>query len=130
MRDDITFINRKTGSGTRLWLDHQLKKSGIPIDKIHGYAQIANTHAQVAFAIERQRATAGLGVYAAARQYQLDFIPLFEERFDLVFPADSSNYPGLVPVLDLLQASRFRKAVQNLGGYTTTQTGDTLHVDF
>lgn len=123
MRGDITFINRERGSGTRLWLDQQINVLGLDSAQITGYQSEVNTHTQVAEAVRQGCATAGLAVLAAARQVGLGFIPLFEERFDLVIADDAFNSALLLPVLDILQTRRFRNSVENLGGYDSHETG-------
>lgn len=123
LREDITFINRERGSGTRIWLDQQLNAQGIDPAQINGYQSEVNTHTQVAEAIRQGYAMTGLAVLAAARQAGLDFIPLFEERFDLVIPEDAFHSALLRPVLDVLQSGRFRKSLAELGGYNSQETG-------
>lgn len=123
-RDDVSFINRQPGSGTRLWLDKRLLVEGIAEQSIQGYGRVAFTHLQVSQMIANGTADAGLGLLAAARQYDLDFIPLFNERFDLVLHSETSSDPLLQPILNHLQSATFRKSVQNLGGYDTQHTGD------
>ena len=125
-RQDVTFINRQSGSGTRLWLDHELGKVGLPSSEISGYDRELNTHVQVGRAIAGGSADAGIGLLAAARRYDLDFIPLFVEKFDLVIPAENIAGPDLQPLLDHLQSARLRKAIDSLGGYDTSHTGDEL----
>jgi len=127
-RDDITFINRKTGSGTRLWLDQQLGKLGVDSAQIRGYDQEVSTHFQVAEAVLQREADFGLGVLAAARQFDLDFIPLFEERFDLVIQDEYYMDPLLTPALEIINDLTFRQAVSALGGYDTTHTGENLPI--
>jgi len=123
VREDITFINRERGSGTRLWLDQQIKAIGLETAQITGYQSEVNTHTQVAGAVRQGYANTGLAVLAAARQAGLDFIPLFEERFDLVIPDDEFTSALLRPVLDVLQSGRFRKSLLELGGYDVHETG-------
>jgi putative molybdopterin biosynthesis protein len=122
-RDDLTFINRKTGSGTRLWLDQQLGALGVAFTQIQGYNREVSTHSQVAEAVLQGEADLGVGVLAAARQYDLDFIPLFVERFDLVIPEEYYQSALLLPALECLQTAQFREAVQGLGGYDPQETG-------
>ncbi|MBS1249304.1 MAG: hypothetical protein MAG431_00880 [Chloroflexi bacterium] len=119
----IRFINRKKGSGTRLWLDQQLRQKKIPAEKIPGYDWTVNTHLDVAQAVAEGRADAGIAVLAAVQGRELDFIPLFEERYDLVIPAETYQNPLLAPTLDALHAGDFRRTVEGLGGYDTGETG-------
>jgi putative molybdopterin biosynthesis protein len=127
-RDDLTFINRKTGSGTRLWLDQKLRSLGAETAQIRGYEQEVSTHSQVAEAVLQGEADFGLGVLAAACQFNLDFIPLFQERFDLVIPEESYHDPLLAPALETIQDLDFRQAVSALGGYDTAHTGEDLSI--
>ncbi|MBN1668348.1 MAG: helix-turn-helix domain-containing protein [Anaerolineales bacterium] len=127
-RTDLAFINRKAGSGTRLWLDRQVAQLGLEPGRIRGYTQEVNTHSQVALAVQRGQADCGLAVLAAARQAGLDFIPLFEERFDLVVPQDGYQSNLLVPAFEYLNTARFRAALAELGGYDSHETGKEIHV--
>ncbi len=80
----------------------------------------------MAEAINGGRADAGLGVEAAARKYDLDFIPLFQERFDLVMPREQISDQHLRPFFDILSSLHFRRTVEALGGYQTEHTGDQI----
>jgi putative molybdopterin biosynthesis protein len=125
-RKQVLMINRNRGSGTRLWLDRQLAEHGLAEQLLRGYEREVRTHTAVAEAIGAGRADAGLGLLAAAQKYGLDFIPLFEERFDLATPQEQIENPLLAPFFDALTSARFRRAVEGLGGYQTAHTGDEL----
>jgi len=127
-RGDLTFINRNAGSGTRLWLDKQFARLGITTAQIKGYTQVVNTHTAVAQAVAQGRADAGLGLAAAARPFNLDFIPLFQERFDLVIPVESLSQTNLPTMLDYLNSLGFRQRVEGLGGYSTLHTGEEITI--
>ncbi len=127
-RSDITFINRNPGSGTRLWLDRQLSHIGLPKARIRGYNEEARTHTAVALAVAQGRVDAGLGLAAAARRHSLEFIPLFQERFDLVLPAASLKEANFSLMLDFIHSSEFRQMAESLGGYDTHHTGDEIAV--
>lgn len=126
-RQDIRIINRNRGSGTRLWLDQQLTQLSLPVQALRGYEREVRTHTAVAEAISTGRADAGLGVEAAARKYDLGFIPLFQERFDLVMPREQVADQHLRPMFDILSSLRFRSLIEELGGYQTDHTGDQLN---
>jgi putative molybdopterin biosynthesis protein len=123
-KPDVRFVNRNAGSGTRLWFDAELKKLKIPIDKIKGYDRVVKTHSDAASAIQLGRADAAIGLQAAAHQYGLDFIPLFEERYDLVLPRE--NEKPLTPLLDYLQTAKFRAELSALTGYNSTHSGEQI----
>lgn len=127
-RDDISIINRQPGSGTRLWLDRILSEIGIPHSQVIGYDHEVKTHHHVGLAISRGEADAGVGLLAEAKMMGLDFTPLFEERYDLVLPADEFDNPTFTPLFDRLHSEDFRKAVSGLGGYDTDRTGEMVTV--
>jgi putative molybdopterin biosynthesis protein len=118
----VRFINRNSGSGTRLWLDAELRRLKIPTGKINGYARVVKTHSATASAIQMGKADAALGLQAAAHQHGLDFIPLFEERYDLLLPRE--NAKALMPLLDYIQTLDFRNSLTPLTGYNATHSGE------
>jgi putative molybdopterin biosynthesis protein len=123
-REDVTFLNRNPGSGTRLWLDQQLVRLGIPPAGIRGYEYSVRTHSDLARAVQSGVADVSLGIQAAAHAFDLGFIPLFEERYDLILPAEQEGV--LAPLLDDLQSSSFRHVVESLTGYQIAHSGEQL----
>jgi putative molybdopterin biosynthesis protein len=123
-RENVTFINRNTGSGTRLWLDHRLQTEGISAESINGYGNTVSTHTACASLVQLGKADVALGLRAAAHQFDLDFIPLYYERYDLVFMQEQSS--SLVPLLETMQTNSFRQSVNALTGYDTTHTGEQI----
>ncbi len=123
-REEMTFINRNLGSGTRLWLDRQIQSLGISTGNIHGYGNVVSTHTECAHLVQMGKADVGLGLRAAARQFELDFLPLFYERYDIVFMQEQGSM--LAPLLDTLQTSAFRQDVNALTGYETMHTGEQI----
>lgn len=121
-REDITFINRNPGSGTRLWFDEQLKMMGISTGSILGYETATSTHTACASLVQAGQVDVALGLHAAAHQFGLDFIPLLQERYDLVFNQEQCQ--ALFPLLDTIQTQAFRHEIGTLAGYDTTHTGD------
>jgi putative molybdopterin biosynthesis protein len=122
-RDGISFVNRQRGAGTRVLLDYYLEREEIPREKIRGYSQEEYTHLAVAAAVSSGRADCGLGIAAAAAALELDFIALFQERYDLVIPVVHLNDPLLGPVMDVIASEEFQQAVAELPGYDTTVMG-------
>jgi putative molybdopterin biosynthesis protein len=118
----IQFVNRNPGSGTRLWLDVSLRKNKIPSEKVNGYQTAVKTHTEAAVLIRSGKADAAIGLQAAAFQHGLFFIPLFEERYDLILPREQEKF--LTPLLEYLQTSSFRKSLTSLAGYNTIQSGE------
>lgn len=128
-RDDVTFVNRQRGAGTRVLLDFELKRHGIDAKSIRGYERQEFTHLAVAAAVASGAADCGLGVLSAARALHLNFIPLAHERYDLVIPSRWLEDDLLAPLLALIrdEASGLREAIAQLGGYETTNMGKVLH---
>ncbi|MEW6567892.1 MAG: molybdopterin biosynthesis protein [Chloroflexota bacterium] len=122
-RPDVTFVNRQRGAGTRVLLDYHLAQLGIGPESIRGYPTEEYTHLAVAAAVASGRADCGLGIRAAAAALGLDFIPLFEERYDLAIPRQHYTSPLLQPLLEVLNDPRFRQAVAALPGYDVSRTG-------
>jgi putative molybdopterin biosynthesis protein len=123
-QSNARFVNRNAGSGTRLWLDAELRRLKIPVEKIYGYDKTVKTHSEAALLIEIGKADAALGLQAAAHQHRLDFIPLFEERYDLVLARE--NEKTLSPLLDYLQTTTFRTELNALTGYNTSHSGEQI----
>ena len=121
-RGNVKFINRNTGSGTRLWFDSELKKQKIDSNNITGYDNTAKTHSEAAVLISENKVDVSIGLQAAAHQHGLDFIPLFEERYDLILPRE--NEKVLSPLLDYLQTSSFRSGLNTLTGYNASHSGE------
>jgi putative molybdopterin biosynthesis protein len=123
-RPDIRLVNRQRGAGTRVLLDYELGQRGIVPEHVAGYEREEYTHLAVAAAISSGTADMGLGVVAAARALQLDFVPLAQERYDLVIPAEYGEGALLRPLLDLLHDGTFRQAVAQLPGYDVSVMGN------
>ena len=119
----IQYINRQRGAGTRVLLDYQLKLLGIEPDAIIGYTQEEYTHLGVAAAVASGRADCGLGIAAAARALELDFVPLYQERYDLVIPKEYAESELLKPLFVVLENPEFRAAVSALPGYDVSKMG-------
>ena len=122
-RPDVTFINRQRGAGTRVLLDYHLSSLGIAAEAIAGYHQEEYTHLAVAAAVASGRADCGLGIAAAAQALDLDFLPLFQERYDLVIPQEYYQSELLTPLMDLLDQAEFRQAIAALPGYDIQPMG-------
>ena len=125
-RSEITFVNRQRGAGTRLLLDYHLEQIGLEPEAITGYGQEEYTHLNVAAAIASGLANCGLGIRAAADALGLDFISLFNERYDLVIPIEHYHNPKLKPLLEILEDIEFRSAVDALAGYDTSPMGNII----
>ncbi|PID40026.1 MAG: molybdopterin biosynthesis protein [Proteobacteria bacterium] len=122
-REDVTFINRQGGSGTRILLDYRLGQVGLPPEQINGYTNEEFTHMNVAVAVLSGTADAGLGIYAAAKALDLDFIPVVTEQYDLIIPEAYFEDTNIQVLLKTISSDVFKQRVKALGGYSTEKTG-------
>jgi putative molybdopterin biosynthesis protein len=122
-RDDVAFINRQGGSGTRILLDYRLGQIGLSPEAINGYTNEEFTHMNVAVAVLSGTADAGLGIYAAAKALDLDFIPVVTEQYDLLIPMAYLETKNIQTLLKTIQTAKFKQRVAALGGYSTERTG-------
>jgi putative molybdopterin biosynthesis protein len=125
-RDDIAFINRQGGSGTRILLDFKLRQTGLNPADIAGYTNEEFTHMAVAVAVLSGSADVGLGICAAAKALDLDFIPVITESYDLLMPADVFNADIIGLLMEIIASDTFKSRVRALGGYHTDNTGKIL----
>ena len=93
---------------------------------IYCYTNEEFTHMSVAVAVLGGSADVGLGIYAAAKALELDFIPVITEQYDLVIPQDYFETPNIQLLLDTIRTAEFQKRVRSLGGYGTEKTGEVL----
>ena len=119
----LTFINRQAGSGTRVLLDYELSRNDLDADRIHGYDQDEYTHMAVAVAVLSGKADTGLGIRSAANALGLDFVPLVEERYDLLIPGEYWETEMIQAVREVIATPLFRETVERMGGYSTRDTG-------
>ncbi len=126
-RDDMRYVNRQRGAGTRVLLDHELSQRDLHPEEIDGYTREEHTHLGVAAAIAAGRADTGLGIVAAARAFDLDVVHVTHEPYDLVTTAEVWADPLLDPLRDLLASPAFRSAVHDLGGYGVEEMGRIIH---
>jgi putative molybdopterin biosynthesis protein len=122
-RSDVRFVNRQRGAGTRVLLDYQLGLLGVAPESIYGYNQEEYTHLAVAAAVASGRADTGLGIAAAAQALDLEFVPLFQEHYELVILAAFYEDRLLAPLLEVLVDPAFRQAVAALPGYDVARLG-------
>jgi len=124
VREDIRFVNRQSGAGTRLLLDHRLSTLGISPSRIKDYRREVFTHMAVAALVKSGGADCGLGILGAARALGLEFIPLAKEQYDLLIPRQYIEMPWAVTLLAVLRDTGFKDALTALGGYDCTRTGE------
>jgi putative molybdopterin biosynthesis protein len=123
-REDVSFVNRQAGSGTRILFDYNIARAGIQPDAVKGYDQEEFTHMSVAVDVLSGAADCGMGIYAAAKALDLDFIAMDREQYDLVMPTAILDDPNIRIVLDTIRSSGFRERVLTLGGYDPSRSGE------
>ena len=126
-RRDVHFINRQSGSGTRVLLDYELQRLGIDPTSIQGYEREEFTHMAVGVAVASGLADAGLGVRAAAHALGLDFIPVGKEQYDLLFLRSFFESDRGGQLMEITGSEAFKRAVSALGGYHTEKSGEILY---
>ena len=122
-REGLRYVNRQKGSGTRILIDYLCKKENIDTGKIYGYDREEFTHTSVAAQIASDSADAGMGIYSAAMLYDLDFIPVCTEQYDLLIPDYAWETPMVQKLIEVLKSDAFRKRLEALGGYTIGDPG-------
>jgi len=127
-RRDVRFINRQRGAGTRLLTDMHLKQLKIDTDRVNGYDKEEYTHMNVASAIASDNADTGLAIRAAAVALGLDFVPLAQERYDIILPMEHSDDPKVRAFLQTIRKSHeFKDTVNSLGGYDLRDCGKVMY---
>ena len=122
-RNDIRFVNRQIGSGTRQVLETLLSKNKIDSSHINGFETTEFTHAAVAAYIASNMADVGFGVETAAHRFGLDFVPLVEERYFFAIARDTLESNTIREMLSIMRSGEFIQEINQLGGYDATETG-------
>jgi molybdate-binding protein/DNA-binding XRE family transcriptional regulator len=125
-RRGLRIVNREGGSGARSALDEVLKELGLHPDRIHGYKRELAGHLEVAAAIAAGEADVGVTIRVAANVYGLGFIPVREERYDLVILERENKTPPVRAMLEALNSRRFAREVSQLCAYDTSQMGKVI----
>ncbi|MGO0061340.1 molybdopterin biosynthesis protein [Brevibacillus fluminis] len=125
-RANITYMNRQRGAGTRLLFDYLLKEQGISREDIYGYSREAVSHLSVAAAVAGGTADVGLGIFSAAQAMGLDFIPVAEERYDLLLSRTFFESPEGETLMKIIRSAEFAHRMESLGGYSCRDSGTIL----
>ena len=116
-REDITVLNRRVGSSARILMDIQLKRLGISASKVKGYDKIMKSHLTMAAAVAAGEADLAIGTERISHQIEeLDFIPLLEERFDLVIKKEMLETDAVKKLMKTLQSPVFRQEIARFSG--------------
>jgi len=124
---DLSFINRQKGAGTRLLTDKIVRDSGLEPEQIAGYNHEEYTHMNVAAAVLSGSVDVGMGIRAAALALELDFVPIAEERYDLIVPTLFLDDARIKAALELMSNDTFRSRIEDLGGYNLRDCGSVMY---
>jgi putative molybdopterin biosynthesis protein len=124
---NLRIANREKGSGARVLLDEQLRIHGISPDSLKGYEQEEQSHLAVAGKVASGEADIGVGIEKTAYWVGVDFIPLIQEKLDLVMLNTAANASWIAQVVDILQSDAFKNELRSIGGYDLSHTG---HLQF
>ena len=125
-KEGVRYVNRQKGSGTRILTDYLCKQEKLDVDSIYGYDREELTHTSVAVQIVSGSADAGMGIYPAAKLYDLDFIPICIEEYDLIVPDHAWETPQVQQMIDTLKSEAFKEKILALGGYTVENPGEII----
>lgn len=126
VKQEVRIVNRERGAGARVLLDEQLRLRGIPTRMLKGYQTEESNHLSVAGKVASGQADAGIGIEKAAAMVGIDFVPLIQERYDLVMLKKAANMEWIETVLRILQSDSFRNELQSIGGYDLSLTGTVI----
>lgn len=127
-RPGLRFVNRQKGSGTRILTDYLCKKEGLAPETIYGYDREELTHTSVAAQLASGSADAGMGIYSAAQLYDLDFLPVCIEEYDLIIPDHAWESPMVRQMAATLKSQAFREKILSMGGYTLDRPGEIIEI--
>ena len=125
-KEGLRYVNRQKGSGTRILTDYLCRQEGLNVDTIYGYEREELTHTSVAVQIASGSADAGMGIYSAAKLYDLDFIPICIEEYDLIIPDHAWDTPQVQQMIATLKSPEFKEKILALGGYTVANPGEII----
>ena len=128
-KEGIRYVNRQKGSGTRILTDYLCRQEKLDTAAIYGYDREELTHTSVAAQIVSGSADAGMGIYSAAKLYELDFIPICIEEYDLLIPDHAWDTPMVQQMITTLKSNAFREKILALGGYTLENPGEIIPLD-
>ena len=125
---NCSFVNRQRGSGTRILLDYKLNELGINKEDISGYLRESATHMAVAALVNSDSADAGLGILAAAKAFNLDFVEVAVEEYDFAIPRKFLELPQVLEFIKALKSPELKEKLDELGGYTYQDIGEIVVV--
>ena len=124
VKQQMTVVNREAGAEARRLLDRELDRLCVDPAEVPGYGTRAAGHLQVASAVAARLADAGVASEPAARAYGLGFVPLADERFDLVLPGAHLGSREVQGLLKVLTSPLLLAQLASLPGYDISACGD------
>lgn len=128
-RDEVIYVNRQRGAGTRVLLDYELGIAGIDQNEIRGYQRELNTHMAIATAVKTGSAITGLGVYSAAKAMDLDFVNVAFEDYDFLIEYEMLEDERIKQFINVIKSEEFKDMLKSLGGYGFENTGEIIQID-
>ncbi|WP_237155535.1 helix-turn-helix transcriptional regulator [Oryzibacter oryziterrae] len=122
----LRFQSRQPSAGSELVLTQLLDAEGMTRDDLTLVSSVERSESDLGLAIATGRAEVGLGIEAAARQFGLDFVPLVEERFDLMIWRQAFFEPPMQRLMAFCRSEAFAERARDLGGYDVSGFG-TVH---
>lgn len=128
-KEGVRYVNRQKGSGTRVLMDYLCQQYQVNPDNIYGYEREELTHTSVAAQIANGSADAGMGIYSAAKLYDLEFLPICIEEYDLIIPEHAWETPVVQQLLETIKSTAFKEKMLSMGGYTVENPGELIPLD-
>lgn len=128
-KNGVRYVNRQKGSGTRVLMDYLCEQYAVNVSDIYGYEREELTHTSVAAQIANGSADAGMGIYSAAQLYDLDFLAICIEEYDLIIPDHAWETPVVQQLIATLKSPAFREKMLAMGGYTVDHPGEIIPLD-
>ena len=128
-KSGVRYVNRQKGSGTRILTDYLCNQENLDVAAIYGYDREELTHTSVAAQIVSGSADAGMGIYSAAKLYDLDFIPICIEEYDLIIPDHAWETPMVQEMIATMKSEAFKEKILALGGYTVENPGEIISLN-
>ncbi len=125
-RDDIIFVNRQKGAGTRILLDYQLAINDVRCNDVTGYNREMMTHMTVASAVKSGTADVGMGIESVARVMDLEFIPIAEESYDFIVTEEIYNSDLYKKFEAVITSEEFKERLIQMGGYRLDNIGQLI----
>jgi putative molybdopterin biosynthesis protein len=119
----IRFAARQREAGSHVLLTHLMRQRGLEGEPIAGDVAPVRSETEVALAVREGRADAGLGIFAVAAQFGLDFVRLHRERYDLVVWRRAYFDPPFQSLIAFTRSAAFEERARQSAGYDVTGLG-------